>query len=99
MTRSLQEYVPKKTIPFSVEIRFHPDLSYGEKIFLTEIQSMTENGEAYCFSSRKLAQLFDVSHQTIINWVKNLTKMGLLKVDCNFDSPYNKIVIKGVNKL
>lgn len=92
------EYIPEKTILFHESIRFHPELSFGEKVFLAEIESMTSEGKSLSYSSRKLAEVFHVSHQTIVNWVKKLHAMGLLSVDCDFESPYNKIVIKGVNK-
>lgn len=98
MSQALKEYIPEKTIPFTESIRFHPELSFGEKVFLAEIESMTSNGKSLSFSSRKLAELFSVSHQTIVNWVRKLKHLGLLEIDCDFDSPYNKIVIKGVNK-
>lgn len=98
MAVALKEYVPEKTILFTEEIRFHPELSFGEKVFLAELQSITANGNTLPFSSRKLGEIFKVSNQTIINWVRKLQNLGLIEVDCDFDSPYNKIVIKSIDK-
>ena len=95
MSLALECYVPEKTILFDESIRFHPELTFGEKVFLAEIQSITADGKSVNFSSRRLAEIFGVYHQTIVNWVRRLSHMGLIKVDCDFDSPYNKIVIKG----
>jgi len=94
MSVILQEFTPEKTILFTEKVRFHPELTFGEKVFLAEVQSMTSQGKYLSFSSRKLGKIFNVSNQTIINWVRKLNKMGLLEIDCDFDSPYNKIVIK-----
>jgi len=100
MSLALEHFVPEKTILFDESIRFHPELTFGEKVFLAEIQSLTADGKSVNFSSRRLAEIFNVSHQTIVNWVKRLNTLGLIKVDLDFDSPYTykKAVIKGVKK-
>lgn len=90
----IDKFKAKKTIPFLKEIRFHPDLNFGEMVFLAEIHSLTSGGKSVMFSSRKLAEIFNVSHQTILNWVRKLQKLDLLEIDCDFQIPHNKISIK-----
>lgn len=85
MTVEMNSYIPQQTIVFDRQIRFHPELSFGEKVFLAEIQAMTSTGDTLYFSSRSMAKLFNVSHQTILNWVDHLVKHNFIKVkyDCH----------------
>ena len=83
MFNTMQEYKPPKAILFHDSIRFHPKLTFGEKVFLAEIKSMSENGRCP-FSSRTLSKFFGVSHQTILNWVKKLVDMELLEVGIDY---------------
>jgi len=83
MFLELQEYNPETNVLFHKDIRFHPKLSPSEKIFFIEVQSMT-NKKNLPFSSRKLGKHFNVSHQTIINWVKKLVELDLLEVGINY---------------
>lgn len=80
--QELSQYNPEPYIPFQKEIRFHPKLSFGEKIFYAELSSMSKSCEdqRINFSSRKLCKIFGVSHQTALNWIKNLIDLDLLEV-------------------
>lgn len=85
MSKTACAYKPEKTILFPQEIRFHPELTFGEKVFLAEIKSMTKDGKGrYPFSCKNLSMLFGVSHQTIANWVKKLVKMGLVDIAMDY---------------
>ena len=78
---------PETTILLHKDIRFHSDLTFGEKMFLAEIQSLTEKseGKVFHYSSRSLSALFGVSHQTILNWIRKLTDLGLLEVGIDYN--------------
>lgn len=82
MSNALQEYFPEAEIPFHKEIRFHPNLTFGEKMFYAEIDSLcNQNEKGICpYSSRKLCELFNISHQTILTWIKKLVELELLEV-------------------
>lgn len=86
MSNALQEYQAETNIPMHVDIRFHPDLTYGEKMFYAEIQSMSKKNkkENLPFSSRKLSEFFGVSHQTILNWVKKLQELDLIEIGVDY---------------
>jgi predicted AAA+ superfamily ATPase len=83
MSYALQEYTPQTIISLHKDIRFHPELTSGEKMFYAEIDSMSRNSKCV-FSSRKLSKFFGVSHQTIINWVNKLVGLDLLEVDIDY---------------
>ena len=93
MSNAVMEYETETNIPFHKNIRFHPELTFGEKMFLAEIQSLSKNAKCP-YSSRKMSQLFGVSHQTIINWIKKLTDMDLIEVVVNYRDPNCRQFIK-----
>ena len=97
MSEKLKKNSKDVARPFPADIRFHSGLSWGEKAFLAEIISMTKNGKYPSLSSRYLSTYFGVSHQTIINWIKKLTRMDLLEVECNYCDPEKKFVLKSKN--
>ena len=99
MSAVLNDYIPQENIMFSHKLRFNPELTFGEKVFLAEIQSMSQLGNPPELSSRRLSEMFGVSHQTIINWVKKLINMGLLEVESNNTDPYKKPTLKSKNRL
>lgn len=75
---TIEEYKPETNINFHKNIRFHPKLSHGERMFYIEMCAMTK--KAICpYCPRKLAPLFKVCHQTIINYIKNLIQLNLLE--------------------
>lgn len=80
---------PETTILFHKDIRFHTGLTFGEKIFFAEIQSLTEKSKTgtFPFSSRKLSEFFGVSHQTILNWIRKLEKLNMLEVGVDYNNP------------
>ena len=85
----LQEYEPETSIEMHKSIRFHPDLSHGEKIFYAEIKSMSKNSKCH-FSARKLSKHFGVTHPTITKWIKNLIDLNLIEVGIDYKSQGHK---------
>jgi hypothetical protein len=97
MSTALKEYKPETEIYVHKDIRFHPDLTFGEKMFYAEINSMSKN-KPCPFSSRKLSEFFGVSHQTILNWVKKLVDLDLLEVGMDYKKQECRQFIKTKNK-
>jgi DNA-binding MarR family transcriptional regulator len=97
MSKMLNEYKPETNISFHKDIRFHPDLTFGEKMFYAEIQSMSKKNNCP-FSSRKLSEFFGVSHQTILNWVKKLVDLDLLEVGTDYKNQDCRQFLKAKNK-
>lgn len=77
---------PETNILVHKDIRFHPELTFGEKMFFAEIQSLAQQNEKkrFPFSARKLSTLFGVSHQTIQNWINKLVDLDLLEVGIDY---------------
>lgn len=91
------EYFPETEINIHKTIRFHPELSHGEKLFYAEIDSMSR--DKHCpFSSRKMSEYFGVSHQTILNWVKKLMDLDLVEIKVDYKEPSCHQFIKTKNK-
>lgn len=91
--KSIKDYQPKKIIEFHEKIRFHPDLDWGEKVFLAEIHEISKTGKCP-FSSRTLCKFFGVSHQTILNWVKHLEEINLIEVGIDYKNTECRQFIK-----
>lgn len=83
MSTALKEYEPETAITLTKEVRFNSDLTFGERIFLAELQAMTKEGKQP-FSVKKLSEMFQVSHITITNWVKKLVKLGYLDIGIDY---------------
>lgn len=97
MVNLLKEFHPKTNITLHKDIRFHPDMNAGEKLFYAEIQSWTE--EKNCpISSRKLSAFFGVSHQTILNWIEKLIKLDLIEIGANYSRKESRIFMKAKKK-
>lgn len=96
MSHALHSYQPEINISFHKNIRFHPDLTFGEKMFYAEIQSLSKNEKKgrFHFSSRALSDFFGVSHQTILNWIKKLVKLELLEVGIDYNNDLQKQFLK-----
>jgi predicted AAA+ superfamily ATPase len=92
MITNMKEYRPEESILFRDSVRFNKDLSWGEKVFLAEMQSITKKGKCQ-FSSREMKNLFGVSHQTILNWVKKLVTLGLIEVGLDYATAPNKFFL------
>jgi len=90
MSKSKTSYNPSEAILFKKEVRFHPNLTFGERVFLAEVQSLTKDGQKYPFSCKNLGEVFGVSHQTISNWVKKLVRMGLVDVAVDYANHNHK---------
>ena len=88
MQTHIDFYQPESNICISKDIRFHPELTFGEKMFLAEIQSLSQKNQKKTlpFSSRKLTSLFGVSHQTILNWIRKLEHLQLLEVGVDYNN-------------
>ena len=94
MEAIMKDFKPETTIPLHKSIRFHPDLTFGEMIFFSEIQSKNT-----CpFSAKNLGNYFGVSHQTILNWVKKLVNLGLLEVGIDYKNEECRQFLKATNK-
>lgn len=79
-------------------IRFHPKLTFGEKLFLAEVQSLISNSEPkkFYFTLRKLSEMFGVSHQTVKNWIRKLVNLGFLEIGMDYEE--NHQFLKNINK-
>lgn len=78
-TKMISLYTPSPSIPLDMDVRFHPELTWGEKLFLAEIKSMCNKGTCYYHQS-KLAELFNVSKMSISHWIKKLSQMGYIQI-------------------
>ena len=45
MLHALQEYEPETSIQFHKDIRFHPNLTFGERMFFAEVESISKKNE------------------------------------------------------
>lgn len=88
-------------IKLNKTIRFHPDLTFGEKMFLAEIQSLILNGKSkkFPFTLRKLAEIFGVSAPTIKNWLKKLVGLGFLEIGVEYDNHEHRQFLKSCKKI
>lgn len=93
MSQAVQQYEPETNIHLHKDIRFHPSLTSGEKMFYAEVEQMSKNSKCH-FHSRNLSQIFGVSHQTILNWVKKLVDLDLLEVEIDFKNEGYKQFLK-----
>jgi hypothetical protein len=80
-------------ILFPKQIRFHADLTFGEKIFLAELVAMKQGCKECPYNTKHLAILFGVTHQTISNWVKNLMKLELLTIEVDASKDGKKFLV------
>jgi len=96
---ALKEFSPETEINIHKNIRFHPQLSHGEKLFYAEIDSMSRDKRC-SFSARRMSQIFHVSHQTIINWVKKLIDLDMIEIRVDFKKHdrHQYIITKCKNK-
>jgi DNA-binding MarR family transcriptional regulator len=94
-------FEPENNIIFHKDLRFHPELTFGEKMFLAEIQSITSKRETkrLNYSLRDLSELFGVSHQTIKNWIRKLVKLELLEIGIDFEDTSRRQYLKTKNKI
>ena len=101
MPQSAISYTPETTICIHRDIRFHPGLTYAQKLFYAEIASLCnkDNENKFYYTSRKLMSLFGVSHQTILNWIRSLSNNNLLEVGVDYTNKTNQYLkIKNNNK-
>lgn len=91
MKNTMFKSEPSPSILFRREVRFHPSLTFGEKVFLAEIEDMTMRGRIPFESRSSLARMFGVSNPTIANWLEKLTKLGL--VDVQTDKECKKFLV------
>lgn len=74
-----KKMVPNLNLIVPCEIRRNEDLNLSQKMFISEIDSQTQYS-AIPFSSRTFGLAYGLSHQTVINYVNRLEKMGYLEV-------------------
>lgn len=87
MPRKKCEYVePKTEIAFHKDVRFNTNLTYGARILLAEIQSMTVDGKCI-YSLMRFKNLFGVTYTTLKNWIKSLVKLNLIEIGVDFENP------------
>ena len=86
-------YQPEKVIPLDFDIRFHPDLTWGEKFFLAELKSMCRKGKCHYHQSN-LAEIFNISVVSVHSWVKKLCSLGYIEISMDENDPDCKLYIK-----
>lgn len=79
MSKAIISYTPSEVVTLDIGTRFHPELSWGQKVFLAEIEEQSKAGRFY-YHKPSLAQFFGVASVTIYEWVKDLTSRGLIEV-------------------
>ena len=77
-------------------IRLNPDLTHGEKMFLAEIQSIISHQETkkLHYTLRDLSKSFNVSHQTIKNWIKKLSNLGFVEIGFDYNTKCHRHYLK-----
>ena len=86
-------YHPEPSIPLDYDIRFNPDLTWGEKVFYAEIKSMCAKGKCYYHQS-SLAEMFNVAPVSIHTWIKKLCTLGFIDVSMDSEDPWCRLCIK-----
>ncbi len=83
---AIEHFQPEANIILHKDLRFHPELTFGEKMFLAEIQSILSKQDTrkIHYSLRDLSDFFGVSHQTIKNWIRKLVSLELLAIGVDF---------------
>ena len=62
-------------------VRYDKDLSFGAKVFYSEITSLT-NAEGYCWATNEyFAEIYDMSIRSIQVWVRQLHEKGYIRVE------------------
>ena len=79
MTKEIFEYSVKENLVMGKDLRFHPELSSTEKLFYAEIDAMSQ-GQPIPLNSKKLKEIFNVSSQTVNNWIRNLASLKLIDI-------------------
>jgi DNA-binding MarR family transcriptional regulator len=90
MLNKYNDYTAQDHIVFPSKIRFHKHLTFGEKVFMAEIIAM----QGCEFSPKDLAQFFNVSSPTIINWVTKLISLNLIDLAADKDNPRIRMMIR-----
>lgn len=79
MTKEIFDYSIQESLVMDKALRFHPDLSSTEKLFYAEIESMSQ-GQPIPLDTKQLKQIFNVSSQTVNNWIRNLASLKLIDI-------------------
>lgn len=81
-----KKFKPKKNITIDNEIRFNRELTRGQKLFFAEIKSLIENSKEkkIMYKSREMASMFNVSHQSVLNWIKRLCILGFIEIGIEY---------------
>lgn len=91
MTKTDQDFQPATYLNLHKDIRFDRDLSFGERLFLAEICSISQTSKCD-YSSRHLGKIFGVSHQTILNWIEKLVEKDYIELCPNKDNIYKPCI-------
>ncbi len=78
------------------EVRFNPELSWGEKAFISEIMSSKDR---FYYQPKVLADRYQVTPVTIGSWVKKLSNAGLLEVATDYNDPICRHYIRRIEKV
>lgn len=77
----MEEEKPNYYAIIPAEVRYNKKLNSSQKLFYSEITSLThKTGECWA-SNNYFARLYEVSPSTISNWVKSLEKEQLISVE------------------
>ena len=77
----MEEEKPNYYAIIPAEVRYNKKLNSSQKLFYSEITSLThKTGECWA-SNNYFARLYEVSPSTISNWVKSLEKEQLITVE------------------
>lgn len=87
MSRKKQEELSViEQIPFHKDVRFNKNLTFGERVFLSEIYARAKNGVCP-FSLNGYKNLFQVTYPTLKNWIKKLVQLNLIEIGVDKDNP------------
>lgn len=79
------------------QLRLNTDLSWSEKVFISELKSMCSKKRCY-YQPKVLSEQFQVSAVTIASWVKKLSNAGLLEIATDLNDPTCKQYIRLIEK-
>lgn len=79
------------------QIRMNTELSWGEKVFFSELKNICSKNRCY-YQPKALGEQFQVSAVTIASWVKKLANAGLLEIATDLNDPTCKQYIRLIEK-
>ena len=73
-------YTPHDVIEMPKSLRFRKDMSWGEKCFISEVHSLSDENGCCVFNGKALAELLGISQVTINGWVKKLSEREKIEI-------------------